>query len=140
MFGAVHTSGSMSALLCNAVIPLTMFFSALFLRTKYSKHQYLGALIILMGIGVVLLPKYYPSIIGQSSSTTNDNNSTFFNLLFLSSLIPLALSSIYKEVAFGEADIDVNYLQAFVAGFQFCIGCCLIPLQTLPLFGNDVLR
>jgi drug/metabolite transporter (DMT)-like permease len=91
-----------------------MFFSAIFLRTKYSSNQYLGAGIILAGIGVVLLPKYFPSLLGHDDSgmpAAPDNNSAFFNLLFLSSLIPLALSSIYKEFAFGEADIDVNYLQ-----------------------------
>jgi CRT-like, chloroquine-resistance transporter-like len=36
------------------------------------------------------------------------------------SCIPMCLSSVYKEKALGEADIDVIFLNGWVAVYQFC--------------------
>ena len=102
LFGGIHTSGSFQALLLNAVIPFTMAMSIIFLKTKYLKTQYAGALVIMAGVAVVIVP----TIVGGGSS----DNSVVFNLIFLLSTLPQAFSSIYKELAFGDIDLDVNYL------------------------------
>jgi drug/metabolite transporter (DMT)-like permease len=90
------------ALLLNAVIPFTMAMSIIFLKTKYLKTQYAVALVIMAGVAVVIVP----TIVGGGSS----DNSVVFNLIFLLSTLPQAFSSIYKELAFGDIDLDVNYL------------------------------
>jgi drug/metabolite transporter (DMT)-like permease len=102
LFGGIHTSGSFQALLLNAVIPFTMAMSIIFLKTKYLKTQYAGALVIMAGVAVVIVP----TIVNGGSS----DNSVVFNLIFLLSTLPQAFSSIYKELAFGDIDLDVNYL------------------------------
>jgi hypothetical protein len=44
---------------------------------------------------------------------------------------------VYKEIAFKGADLDVNYLQFWVAVFQFFIGLALIPFNTFKFLGDD---
>lgn len=124
LFGGIHTSGSFQALLLNAVIPFTMFLSIVFLNTKYLRTQYAGALIIMAGVAVVLVP----SVVNGD----NSDNNALFNLIFLLAPLPQAFSSIYKESAFGDINLDVNLLQFWVAVFQFLIGLVLVPLNALP--------
>ena len=71
-----------------------------------------------------------------------DDNSdlALFNFLFLLSVIPSALSSIYKELAFVDADIDANYLQSWVSLWQSLFGFLLIPLNTLQFLGPQAVR
>merc|ERR1719146_183363 len=51
------TSGSLIVLLFQAAIPISMVISKLFLKTKYKAFQYLGALLVLGGIAIVLVPR-----------------------------------------------------------------------------------
>lgn len=85
--------------------------SIIFLKTKYLKTQYAGALVIMAGVAVVIVP----TIVAGGSS----DNSVVFNLIFLLSTLPQAFSSIYKELAFGDIDLDVNYL---VGHWHSCCG------------------
>ncbi len=148
LFGAVHTSGSNQALLTNAVIPVTMLLSALILHHQFRKREYTGSVIIMCGIVTVLLPQIFPSSPGFSGERDSggdigqDDNSDLplFNFLFLLSVVPSALSSIYKELAFLDSDIDSNYLQAWVSLWQTLFGFALIPLNTLSFLGPQAVR
>jgi drug/metabolite transporter (DMT)-like permease len=133
VFGGVRTSGSTQALLLNAIIPMTMFLSYVFLKARYKWLQYIGATTIITGVVVVILP----TVINKSSDDTSD--SPLFNLLFLLSTLPQAMSGVYKEIAFNDADIDVNYLQAWVAISQLFIGFALIPLTTFKFLGANAM-
>ena len=143
LFGAVHTSGSNQALLTNAVIPVTMALSYVILKQRFVRTEYIGSFIIMLGIATVLLPQMFPSYTAFSSEQDSggdigqDDNSDLplFNFLFLLSVVPGALSSIYKELAFVDADIDANYLQAWVSLWQSLFGFALIPLNTLKFLG-----
>ena len=143
LFGAVHTSGSNQALLTNAVIPVTMALSYVILKQRFVRTEYAGSFIIMLGITTVLLPQMFPSYTAFSSEQDSggdigqDDNSDLplFNFLFLLSVVPGALSSIYKELAFVDADIDANYLQAWVSLWQSLFGFALIPLNTLKFLG-----
>jgi drug/metabolite transporter (DMT)-like permease len=79
LFGGIHTSGSVQALLLNSVIPFTMVLSILFLRTKYLKTQYAGAAVIMAGVAVVMVP----NIVDGS----NAGNNVLFNVIFLISTV-----------------------------------------------------
>jgi len=131
LFGGVHTSGSTQALLGNAVIPVTMILSYFILKSRYKHLQYVGALIIMIGVFVVLLPTFI------SPATSNQDDEPIFNIIFLMYVIPQGMSSVYKEVAFKDADIDVNYLQAWVALWQGIFVIFLIPLNTLKFLGDN---
>lgn len=55
--------------------------------------------------------------------------------LKLFSLQPNALSQIWKEIAFKDRELDVNYMQYWVAVFQVIVGFVIAPLNALPILG-----
>jgi len=86
-------------------------------------------------VGVVMLPQF----MGTQSKDSEENDRAVFNLLFIGSTLPMAVSSIYKEALFNSTDIDVNFLQVWVAFWQAAFGLCLIPLNTLSFLGPQAL-
>lgn len=110
------TNASMLVLLQQAAIPISMAISKLFLNARYSKSQYAGSAIVVCGIVSVMLP----SMMGEGPATPDakEQNQTFWSVCMVLSCIPMCLSSVYKEKALGEADIDVVYLNGWVAVFQ----------------------
>jgi drug/metabolite transporter (DMT)-like permease len=147
MFGAVHTAGSTQALLTNSVIPVTMFLSYFILKQRFRVLQYIGASVIMAGIGVVLYPQLKTTFVHNNAESSTDIQAgggeeaqpaadiPLFNFLFMLSVVPGALSSIYKELAFADADVDANYLQYWVAIWQFFFGFALAPLNSLSFLG-----
>ena len=111
LFGGVYTSGNTQGLLNQAAVPITMVLSYAVLSQRYSRLQVLGALIIMGGVVVVLLPKF----IGHQASPS-DQDRPLFNIIFLLSVVPMALSSIYKVCKFiyqKEPDTSVIPVQCF---------------------------
>jgi drug/metabolite transporter (DMT)-like permease len=56
VFASVYLPGPLMVLLMQATIPISMIMSRLILGEKYRPRQYLGALIVMVGIFVVLEP------------------------------------------------------------------------------------
>lgn len=67
----------------------------------------MGALIVAGGILIVLVP----SLTGGGS--------VLWSVMLILSTIPMTLSSVYKEIALGETELDAVYLNGWVAVFQF---------------------
>jgi len=107
------TNASILVLLSQAAIPVSMAISRAFLGATYTWNQYIGAVIVVCGIVVVMLP----AIEGENAEYAE--NQTFWMGMMVLSCVPMCLSSVYKEKALGEADIDVVYLNGWVALFQF---------------------
>lgn len=128
VLGGVHTSGTMQVLLSQAVIPLTMVFSLSMIGKRFHILQQVGAAIIVLGI---MLAKAG----GRGSAGESDN--VIFNLLFVLSIVPNALSSVFKEVAFRgfDGDLDVNVLQFWVATFQVMVNFLGMPIYALKMLG-----
>lgn len=107
IFGATYLPGPLIILLLQAAIPVSMVISKYLLSAKYNMYQYVGALIVAGGILVVLAP----SLTGGGSIV--------WALVLILSTIPMTLSSVYKEIALGETELDAIYLNGWVAVFQF---------------------
>ncbi|KAF1791591.1 Chloroquine-resistance transporter-like [Phytophthora cactorum] len=90
-----------------AAIPISMLISSLLLKAKYSGYQYVGAVVVTLGLLIVLGS-------GNSSSSTAP--------IRTSSCVPMCLSSVYKEKTLGEAELDAVYLNGWIAVFQFLNG------------------
>jgi len=131
MFGGVHTSGSLQALLSNAIIPFTMILAYFWVNERFTSLQVLGSLVIMLGVCAAMQPS-----LASDDAGVGDNQPFFVFLYFLNNL-PSAVSSVYKEVAFKGVDMDVNYLQAWVVWWQLLFGFALIPLNTLSILGRD---
>eukprot|EP01104_Vermistella_antarctica_P015975 TRINITY_DN5354_c0_g1_i1.p1 TRINITY_DN5354_c0_g1~~TRINITY_DN5354_c0_g1_i1.p1 ORF type:complete len:520 (+),score=90.27 TRINITY_DN5354_c0_g1_i1:296-1855(+) len=141
LFGGALTSGPIQLLLAQGAIPGTMLcsylvssslFACIFggmLKVQYRWNHYTGALIIIGGIALALAPKIlYPD--------ADDHTTTAGVIIFSNAIIPLAVSGVYKEIAFKGADLDVNYVNAWVATFQLMIGIMLMWVNVLPKFGG----
>lgn len=130
-----------------SAIPISMAISVYSLGAKYSNAQYSGAAVVLIGIAVVLIPQLWPNVLpidtgsihvhGHGSEApptvplsmnTSGTSELMWIFIMVVSCVPMVLSSVYKEKALGELDIDVVYLNGWVAVFQFLIS---IPL-TVP--------
>jgi drug/metabolite transporter (DMT)-like permease len=119
IFGATYLPGPLIILMLQAAIPVSMLISKYLIHAKYNKYQYAGALIVAGGILIVLGP-----------SLTGGGNAIWAMVLILST-IPMALSSVYKEIALGETELDAMYLNGWVAVFQFLFSVVLAVPSSL---------
>lgn len=131
IFGATYVPGPLIILLLQAAIPVSMVISKYLVNAQYNIYQYIGALIVAGGIMIVLAP-----------SLTGDG-SILWAIMLIVSTIPMALSSVYKEIALGETELDAIYLNGWVAVFQFGFSIILaipsayasdppVPISELP--------
>lgn len=137
LFGAAQTSGTLQALLNNAIIPITLVCSVVVLQTRFQLHEYLGSGVILLGVSVVV---FIPQLMSTGAAVAGSApNNIMFNIIYFSNVLPGALSAVYKEKIFASIDVEVNYLQAWVALFQLAFGFLLIPLNTFSFLGPNAM-
>ena len=128
--GAVYTPGQIQTLLNQCLIPLTLFASLMFLKSKYNIKQLVGAVVILAGAASVVIP----SIVTQSFSS---NEIRWYScLVYVLSNVPMACSAVYKEHAFKNFRVNVYYLTQWVSIYQLGFGFLLAPLQMIPGVGS----
>ena len=120
------TSSSTVILVGQSAIPISMIVSSIALKSKYTMAQYMGAAVVMTGIVVVLIPNFMGTAQTDASGTAVDSSTQLIWIVVLViSCVPMCLSSVYKEKALGEMDVDCTYLNGWVAVFQFLIA---IPL------------
>ena len=155
------TKRPMIILLQQAAIPSSMLISKLLLNAKYKLSQYLGAIIVFGGIIVVVMPGFLPKARDDSTMDPRLQNGSFspspsagdagdagdsvgsqiiWILVMLLSCVPMCLSSVFKEKALGDCEIDVVYLNGWVAVFQllFTIVMAVPAAYTSGLTVEDV--
>jgi len=125
IFAATYLPGALIILLSQAAIPVSMIISRYLLKSQYSIWQYLGALTVAGGIFCVLAP----SLSGGGAS--DGTNIPLWATVMILSAFPTALSSVYKEIALGQTEIDPMYLNGWVAVFQFAISLVLCVPSSL---------
>lgn len=124
------TNSSMIILLTQASIPISMAMSKFLLDAKYTRFQCCGAFVVLVGIAVVLMPSF-----AGPSSGDDGHNQLLWALVLVISCVPNVLSSVYKEKALGETDVDVIYMNGWIAIYQFLI--CL-PLAVPSAWASNL--
>lgn len=116
----LNTEGSLVVLLLQSAIPSSMLITKLFLKTKYQMYQYLGALLVIIGIVVDLVPSMIKEG-GNGAETIG-----IWAAVLVLSCIPMCLSSVYKEKALGDTEIDAIYMNYWVAVYQFILSFPLL--------------
>uniref|UniRef100_A0A7S1CLN1 EamA domain-containing protein n=1 Tax=Bicosoecida sp. CB-2014 TaxID=1486930 RepID=A0A7S1CLN1_9STRA len=124
-FPVPHLGGDLSNVLSQGVLPINMLGSAVFLRTRYKKVHYWGALLVVYGILVKLSPDIGSPSFGGSAGWV---------LLMLVAQTPAAASNIYKEIALKETDLDVWYMNAWVGVYQLLWGLLTFWTLYIPAF------
>ena len=120
------SNSSTIVLVQQSAIPISMIISKYALSAQYTTAQYIGAAVVLAGIVLVLIPTFLQSsssdssTVASSSSGSGPNELLWIGVMVIS-CVPMCLSSVYKEKALGETEIDVVYINGWVAVFQFLI-------------------
>ncbi|CAM9601397.1 unnamed protein product [Ectocarpus sp. 6 AP-2014] len=78
---------------------------------------YVGASVVIAGIIVTLIPTFFGHPAGGED--VDASMQIIWSGVQVLSCIPMCLSSVYKEKALGDDDMDVIYLNGWVAVFQF---------------------
>jgi len=117
-----HVPGPMQQLIIQMVVPFSILLSVVFLRAHYSGPQYIGAFVIIAGIVLDILPSL-------TNSATWSTISTWWILIYLSSTIPFALSTVFKEHNIKALSVNALYLQAWNNTFQALFCVLFIPLS-----------
>lgn len=113
VFAATYLPGPMVILLVQAAIPVNMVLCKYMLNATYNMYQYCGALIVAGGIATVLVP------------TMTGGGDVLWSLVMMLSTVPMTLSSVYKEIALGDTELDPMYLNGWIAVFQVLFGIVL---------------
>lgn len=122
------TSGALIVMLSQSAIPISMIISKLFLRTKYAVYHYCGAVVVCCGLAVVLVPQFLQPSPGS-------HNEGLWVAVMILSCIPMSFSSVYKERSLGDDDVDVIYLNYWVAVYQLAFS---IPLSIPAGYATNV--
>mmetsp|Transcript_40571 Transcript_40571/g.84740 ORF Transcript_40571/g.84740 Transcript_40571/m.84740 type:complete len:391 (-) Transcript_40571:337-1509(-) len=122
-------SGSLLILLSQAAIPISMLISRLLLKASYTRMQYLGALLVMCGIGIVLGPRLTEGGgggggDGPPSAGQGGGEVALWSAVMILSCVPMTLSSVFKEMALNDIDLDPMYLNGYIALYQFVF--CLL--------------
>lgn len=72
---------------------------------RYSVTQYTGAAVVAAGIVVAIGPS-----LAVGSGSGGEGQELIWSIVLVSSCVPMALSSVYKEMALGESELDPIYL------------------------------
>ena len=134
ILGGVKVSGPMQTLLLQGVVPVTIILSIIFLKSRYTIWQYLGAVVLMVGIVGSMWPFLEQSFFGPTAGGLN--SSLIWMLLFLSASVPLSTSSVYTEIILMKEDFDIWYLYTCQSIYQFLLGVLMIPIICLPWFGG----
>lgn len=129
--------GEVQTILNQMVIPLTMVSSYVFLGTTFEKYQLWGSGLILLG-AVAASSSYLFNSSGLLDKPTSGHGislSVSIALYFIS-VIPSALSNIYKEGKMKEMDLNEFHTSTIVSFWQLWVGFAFLPLMSLPSLGG----
>jgi len=86
----------------------------IFLKAKYKQYQYVGASVVIIGIVIALIPALMP----QSGGSDPAQTIAIWSSVLVLSCVPMCLSSVYKEKALGDTEIDPSVWQRMCTLFK----------------------
>ncbi|EQC39262.1 hypothetical protein SDRG_03467 [Saprolegnia diclina VS20] len=123
-FPTPHIGGNLANALNQLNLPFNMVLSFIFLATRYKKMHILGAVLVLYGALVCMIPVFQ----GQAAANMPDPTAGWI-LLYIVSLLPAAGSNVYKEIGLKDVDLDIWYTNAWVSFYQ--VGWGLLTIWTI---------
>ena len=131
-----------------------MIGAAAFLKAKFESFQIWGSVFILLGAivassGYLFSGGSEPTESNSSDSGSGDARSSASVttamvsaavVLYFVSVIPSALSNIYKEGKMKEQDMNEVHTSTIVAFWQLWFGFLFLPLMSLPQLGTHTIN
>ncbi|KAF0695898.1 Aste57867_13312 [Aphanomyces stellatus] len=118
------TPPALTVIFVQATVPCTMFLGWLLHNYEYTRMQFVGGILMTSGLllGILPLLLLFPSDVFEEAEMG------WHSLCFLLAAVPASLSMLYKEQALAPQPMDMYYLNAWVAVYQFIGGLLLAPL------------
>jgi len=133
--GGAHTAGTLQTLIIQSGIPVTMAMSYFFLKQRYVPRQYLGALLIMCGAAVGIIP----TLLHRSTTAVISATASYGVFIYMGAILPGAYSNVYKETNLKAERLDVYLLSTGVAVLQLFVGFMFMPVLAFPAFGGVAL-
>ncbi|ETW03085.1 hypothetical protein H310_05512 [Aphanomyces invadans] len=130
-FPTPHIGGNMSNALNQLNLPFNMILSAILLSTRYKRSHYMGAVLVLYGALVTMIPVFRNEV-----AANMPDPSMFWILFYIIGLLPAAGSNVYKEVGLKDVDLDIWYANAWISTYQILWGALTIWTIQLPAFSD----
>ncbi|KAF0695387.1 Aste57867_13821 [Aphanomyces stellatus] len=122
-----HIGGNFANILDQLNLPFNMVLSIFFLNTKYKRCHILGAILVLYGGMVNMLP-----LLTNGATLNMPDPTVGWILLYISSLLPAAASNVYKEIGLKDVDLDIWYCNAWTSFYQVILGLMTIWTIRIP--------
>lgn len=123
-FPTPHIGGNLANVLNQATLPFNMGFALIFLGTKYKRCHILGAILVLYGAMVDMIP-----VLKGDPSDNMPDPTLGWIALYVFSMTFSAGSNVYKELGLKDVDLDIWYVNAWVSFYQLLWG--LFTLWTI---------
>lgn len=124
-FPIQHLGGDLANVLSQTILPINMIGSYIFLKTRFKKVHYWGALLVIYGIMVKL---------SDSIGTPAFSGAFGWIVLAVLSNIPSAASNVYKETGLKADDLDIWYANAWIGVWQLLWGLLTVWTIFIPAF------
>jgi len=122
-----YISGVLLNAMGNIVLPFTMIGSIFFLSRRYHWSHYTGALLVIVGIALNLVPSF------QAHGATSGNiQPLLWFPVFIIGQIPSAASNVYKEGGLKSITSDVWHVNAWIGVYQLLWGAITLPTVFIP--------
>ena len=130
-FPQPHLGGAITNIMTQVVLPFNMLGSLLFLGTRYKQVHYVGAILVIYGVLINLMPFFLGQVAKSPDNKYYDPN-LFWIMLNTVATVFAAASNIYTEVCLKDYDLDVWYANAWIATYQLVMGivtCWTLSIQ-----------
>ncbi|ETW03084.1 hypothetical protein, variant [Aphanomyces invadans] len=124
-------SGNLSNVLGQVSLPITMILSRCLLQTQYKRAHVVGAILVLYGAFVCMIPIFRGEV-----ALNSPDPSALWILLYIVSCIPSAGANVYKEIGMKDVDLDVWYANAWISFYQVFWGLLTAWTIRLPAFSD----
>lgn len=137
LFANPYVPGALQAILLNSGVPVSIVFSALLLGTRFRAAQYVGALAVIGGVTLTLVPEIQHHELSGAE--------TQWIIVFFLASVPGVLNFLYQQYLYewfaaAEPDgkgLDVFYLMAMSNVGQSLTMLFIWPVDLIPGFGNS---
>ena len=117
-------AGGIIVLINQLSIPIVMLLSFVFLSKRYRLLQYAGAIVIIGGVVVSLIPEF---------GTMGSHHSELWAIVIVvASTVPVAVATVYLEFHLQHGGFNIIWGWCWINVFQFLVGLPLVfalPLQ-----------